>query len=70
LFGGDWGFSLDALDVPVGIWHGRADQFTPVEMGLHLFDAIPIAEGHFYSDSGHVSVFVENEDLIFDWLGQ
>ncbi|WP_254543586.1 alpha/beta fold hydrolase [Halomarina pelagica] len=70
LFAGDWGFPLETIDVPVGIWHGRADRITPIEMGLSLWDAIPTAEAHFYPDLGHVSAIVENEDAMVDWLGR
>lgn len=70
LFARDWRFPLETIDVPVGIWHGRADQINPIEMGLYLWNAIPTAEAHFYPEFGHVSIFVETEDAIFDWLGQ
>lgn len=70
LFARDWGFSLETIDVPVGIWHGRADQINPIEMGLSLWDAIPTAEAHLYPDQGHISVIVENENAMFDWLRQ
>ncbi|MCT9097798.1 alpha/beta fold hydrolase [Haloarchaeobius sp. HME9146] len=68
LFGQDWPFSLAAIDVPVGIWHGRGDRINPVEMGTHLLDAIPTAEGHFYPELGHLSIFVEHDAEMFEWL--
>ncbi|SFR64916.1 alpha/beta fold hydrolase [Halogeometricum limi] len=70
LFAGDWGFALEAIDVPVGVWHGRADRITPVEMGLGVMDAVSTAEGHFYPDRGHLSTFVEYEDEMFEWLAE
>lgn len=69
LYAGDWGFDL-ALDVPVGLWYGRADRFVPVAMGRYLMDAIPTAEAHFYPDFGHLSTIVENESAILDWLSR
>lgn len=68
LFARDWGFDLGAIDVPVGLWYGRADQYVPISVGQYLFDAIPTAEAHFYPDLGHVSVIVENHATILDWL--
>ena len=70
LFGRDWGFSLADIDVPVGVWHGRADRLNPVEMGLSLWRAIPTAEGHFYPDLGHLGVIVETDDAMFEWLNR
>lgn len=70
LIGGDWGFALDAIDVPVGIWHGRGDQINPVEMGEYLHEAIPTSDAHFYPELGHLSIFVEHDEEMFDWLTQ
>ncbi|WP_416840427.1 alpha/beta fold hydrolase [Haloferax sp. DFSO52] len=70
LSGRDWGFSLDAIDVPVGIWHGQADRINPVEMGVYLRDAIPTAEAYLYPDLGHLSIFVEHDAEMFEWLTQ
>lgn len=70
LFGRDWGFPLEAIDVPVGIWHGRADRINPVEMSTYLRDAIPTAEPYLYPDLGHLSVFTEHDTEMFEWLTQ
>ena len=68
LYAGDWGFDLGAIDVPVGLWYGRADRTIPEAMGRYLLDAIPTANGHFYAGQGHVGVVVANEAAILDWL--
>lgn len=70
LFAGDWGFSLADIDVPVGVWHGRADRINPIEMGEYLIDTIPTAEPYVHPDLGHISVFVECDAAMFDWLTQ
>lgn len=70
LYASDWEFDLEAIDVPVGLWYGRADQIIPLAMGQYLFEAIPSAEAHFYPDLGHVSTIVENEATIVNWLQQ
>lgn len=68
LYAGDWGIDLDGIDVPVGLWYGRADRIVPVAMGRYLAEAVPTAEAHFYPDLGHVSVVEENEADIVEWL--
>lgn len=68
LYAADWGFDLGTIDVPVGLWYGRADRIVPVAMGQYLMEAIPTAEAHFYPDFGHLSTIVENESTIIDWL--
>lgn len=70
LFGRDWGFTLQDIDVPVGIWHGEADRVNPVEMARYLQHAIPTAEVHYSPDLGHVGTIVENEGAILKWLTQ
>lgn len=70
LLGQDWGFALEAIDVPVGIWHGGGDQINPVEMGEYLRDAIPTSEAYIYPELGHLSIFVEHDEEMFDWLTQ
>ncbi|WP_254536927.1 alpha/beta fold hydrolase [Halomarina litorea] len=67
LFASDWGFDL-ALDVPVGLWYGRADRYVPVAMGQYLMEAVPTAEAHFYPDLGHLSTVMENDSAMFGWL--
>lgn len=70
LYATDWGFDLGTIDVPVGLWYGRADRLVPVAMGQYLMEAIPTAEAHFYPDFGHLSTIVKNESAIIDWLGR
>lgn len=68
LAAGDWGFDLGAIDVPVGLWYGRADRIVPEAMGRYLLDAVPTADGHFCAGQGHVGVIVENEATVLDWV--
>ena len=37
---GPWGFALDAIEVPVQIWHGAQDRFVPVQHGQWLAENI------------------------------
>ncbi|EMA46179.1 alpha/beta fold hydrolase [Halococcus saccharolyticus] len=68
VFADDWGFDLDAVDVPTYLWYGKADRIVPVSMGLHYADRIPTAEAHVYPDYGHLSTVEENEAAILDAL--
>lgn len=68
VFAADWGFDLDAIDVPVSLWYGKADRIVPLPMGFHYAERIPTAEAHFYPNQGHLSVVEENEAAILDAL--
>jgi pimeloyl-ACP methyl ester carboxylesterase len=70
LLGSPWGFDLADVDVPVGLWYGKADAIVPVRMGLHLTEHLPTAETHVYPDLGHLSAVEHNEDAIFEWLSR
>ena len=70
LYASDWGFDLGTVDVPVGLWYGRADRIVPVAMGRYLMEALPTAEAHFYPEFGHLSAIVGNESTIIGWLGR
>ena len=48
-----WGFSLDAIGIPVYLWHGEADQTVPVTMARHLAVALPTAQATYIPNEGH-----------------
>lgn len=68
IYGRPWGVDLAGIDVPVCLWHGKADTVVPVEMGLYLTEAIPTAEAHIYPDLGHLSAIDATKDDMFAWL--
>jgi pimeloyl-ACP methyl ester carboxylesterase len=68
VYGSPWGFDLDRVAVPVGLWYARDDILVPPEMGLHLARELPTAEAHLYPDQDHLSIFEFNEDAIFSFL--
>ena len=51
-----WGFDLDAIAVPVSIWHGGDDRFVPYSHGEWLAAHVPGARVHLYDDEGHISL--------------
>lgn len=53
----DWGFRLEAISVPVQLWHGLEDRFTPVQMGRYIAERVPVSEAHFIPNAGHALLF-------------
>ena len=51
-----WGFELDAIGVPVQLWHGEPDLFVPFAHGRWLAARIPGVETRFFPDEGHLSL--------------
>ncbi|WP_027341633.1 alpha/beta fold hydrolase [Hamadaea tsunoensis] len=61
-----WGFALEAIGVPVGIWRGTDDPFVPADHAEYLLAHIPGAADHVFT-GGHLpgpDVYAE----IFAWL--
>jgi pimeloyl-ACP methyl ester carboxylesterase len=52
-----WGFDLDAITIPVQVWHGRQDQFVPFQHGEWLAKHVPGAEAHLSEEDGHLTLF-------------
>jgi pimeloyl-ACP methyl ester carboxylesterase len=63
-----WGFELDAIAVPVAIWQGTEDHFTPYGHGEWLASHIPAARAHLLPGEGHLSLGVDSFGLILDDL--
>lgn len=56
LWGGDWGFPLGAVAVPVHVWQGDADQMVPMHHALWMAEQLPDATLHRLPGEGHVSI--------------
>jgi pimeloyl-ACP methyl ester carboxylesterase len=63
-----WGFDLADTKVPVAIWQGAQDRFTPFAHGEWLASHIPRAHPHLLADQGHLSLGVDSFGLILDDL--
>ncbi|WP_231873205.1 MULTISPECIES: alpha/beta hydrolase [Kitasatospora] len=49
----DWGFTVDTIGVPVRIWHGADDKFSPVGHSSWLADHIPGAQLYLEPGAAH-----------------
>lgn len=56
LYAGPWGFSLEEIRVPVGLWHGEADVIVPARMGRDCATWIPNCRAQFLPQEGHFSL--------------
>lgn len=64
----DWGFSLDAIEVPVSIWHGGQDRFVPLSHGEWLAQHVPGARVTMRPGDGHLSLVVDSYGEVLDEL--
>lgn len=48
-----WGFSPEAIETEVHVWHGMADALVPVEHALQLAASLPSCRAFFDPDEGH-----------------
>jgi pimeloyl-ACP methyl ester carboxylesterase len=51
-----WGFDLDAISVPVTIWHGDDDRMVPSAHGEWLAIHVPGARAAHHHGEGHLSI--------------
>ena len=65
-----WGFALDAIRVPVQVWHGAQDKFVPFQHGQWLSENIPGAEAHLTDTDGHFTLLVDRVPEVHAWLLQ
>ena len=63
-----WGFDPAAIRIPVSVWQGEQDLMVPFAHGRWLAEHIPGAAVHLQPGRGHLSIFFENIDEIFDGL--
>ena len=63
-----WGFDIGDINVPVAVWQGRQDRFTPYAHGEWLASHIPGVHPHLLAGQGHLSLGVNSFGLILDDL--
>jgi pimeloyl-ACP methyl ester carboxylesterase len=63
-----WGFDPASITVPVFLWQGDGDLMVPFAHGRWLAERIPTAKAHLLPGEGHVSVWLNHLDEVFDEL--
>jgi pimeloyl-ACP methyl ester carboxylesterase len=69
LFGREWGFSLEAIQVPIHMWYGDADNIVPVEHGEHMAEKIPQATLRVRPEEGHLGGLGASREIFDALLG-
>ncbi|RKE20677.1 alpha/beta fold hydrolase [Streptomyces sp. TLI_171] len=60
----EWGFAVDSIHVPVRLWHGADDKFSPVGHSAWLADHIPGAQLYLEPGAAHFGSLKEMTDAI------
>jgi pimeloyl-ACP methyl ester carboxylesterase len=68
VFVSPWGFELDAVAVPVQLWHGAQDRFVPIAHGEWLAERIPGVDAHLSERDGHLTIQFERIGEVHAWL--
>jgi pimeloyl-ACP methyl ester carboxylesterase len=63
-----WDFELEAIDIPVLLWHGTEDRFVPPAHGEWLARRIPGVEAHISPVDGHLTLVERRLPEIHEWL--
>jgi pimeloyl-ACP methyl ester carboxylesterase len=59
-----WDFKLEAITIPVELWHGTADHYVPLCMGEAMAKALPQCRAHFVADQGHFMVISMIDEIL------
>jgi pimeloyl-ACP methyl ester carboxylesterase len=63
-----WGFELEAIRVPVQLWHGRHDRFVPFQHGEWLAGRIPGVDARLTDEDGHLTLLQHRVGQVHAWL--
>jgi pimeloyl-ACP methyl ester carboxylesterase len=64
-----WGFPLQAIRVPVHVWHGELDVSTPIAMARCLAAAIPTSRARFFPACGHFLSYEVWPEILLALMG-
>ena len=59
-----WGFELEAIRIPVDLWHGIEDPDAPVGMGRAIARAVPYCRARFLDGESHLLLFKHWEEIL------
>jgi pimeloyl-ACP methyl ester carboxylesterase len=65
-----WGFELDAITVPVQLWHGDHDLFVPPAHGRWLAERIPGVDARLSDVDGHLTLVEHRMPEVHAWLAE
>ena len=68
VFMNPWGFELEAIRIPVQLWHGAQDRFVPIAHGEWLAERIPGVETHLSEEDGHLTIQLARIGEVHAWL--
>lgn len=60
----DWGFPLEAVDLPIDLWHGEADVIVPVSHAQWYASHLRRVRVHLLPGEGHYSLPLRHADAI------
>lgn len=64
-----WGFSLEEVHVPVGLWHGRKDRTFAVALAEQVAARLPNCEFHLVEGAGHYSLPIRyTREILLDLI--
>lgn len=64
-----WGFCLNDVETPVGLWYGACDKTTPVAaMGRCLSSELPNCSYSVFDQEGHLSMLNAAGDALFEHI--
>ena len=58
----DWGFNLNAIQIPIKIWHGEKDTLSPVSEVKNMVNKFLYVETFYIENGGH---FLTDDDEIW-----
>jgi pimeloyl-ACP methyl ester carboxylesterase len=61
----DWGFNLEDISIPILLFCGTADKFSPIELARYKVNTIPNTSLHTFHGEGHFSI-LSHMDEIFE----